>query len=67
MKDLPSNTTADRILDDGVLLFSGAKELPLYGVNISDPGVYRLRIQAKAIQSERPVVMRHTASVVRSG
>lgn len=63
MKDLPSNTTADRILDDGVVLFSGAKELPLYGINVVDPGVYRLRIQAKAVQSERPVVMQLNTGV----
>jgi hypothetical protein len=57
IKDLPSRDTADRILPDGVVLFSGAKGLPLYGVSVSGPWTYRLRIQAKAIQSERPVVM----------
>ncbi len=57
IKDLRSNTTADRILPDGVVLFSGAKGLPLYGVSVSGPATYRLRVQAKAIQSDRPVVM----------
>jgi hypothetical protein len=57
IKDLPSRDTADRVLPDGVVLFSGAKGLPLYGVSVSGPWTYRLRIQAKAIQSERPVVM----------
>ncbi len=56
-KDLRSRDTADRVLPDGVVLFSGAKHLPLYGVSVSGPATYRLRIQAKAIQSERPVVM----------
>ncbi len=57
IKDLPSRGTADHVLPDGVVLFSGAKGLPLYGVSVSGPWTYRLRIQAKAIQSERPVVM----------
>jgi hypothetical protein len=57
IKDLPSHGTADRVLPDGVVLFSGAKGLPLYGVSVSGPWTYRLRIQAKAVQSERPVVM----------
>jgi hypothetical protein len=58
IKDLSSNTTADRILPDGVVLFSAAKGLPLYGVSVSGPNLYRLRIQAKAIQSDHPVVIK---------
>ncbi len=58
IKDLRSKTTADRVLPDGVVLFSGAKTLPLYGSAVPGPGLYRLTIQAKAVQSERPVIMR---------
>ena len=57
IRELRSKTTADRILPDGVVLFSGAKHLPLYGFSVPEPGVYRLRVQAKAIQSDRSVVM----------
>jgi hypothetical protein len=57
IRELRSKTTADRILPDGVVLFSGAKHLPLYGVSVPEPGVYRLRVQARAIQSDRSVVM----------
>ena len=57
IRELRSKTTADRILPDGVVLFSGAKHLPLYGVSVPEPGVYRLRVQANAIQSDRSVVM----------
>ena len=57
IKDLRSRTTADRILPDGVVLFSGAKRLPMYGASVPGPGVYRLRVHVKAIQSVRPVVM----------
>lgn len=62
-KDLPSKSTADRLLPDGAVLFSGAKELPLYGVSVSEPGLYRLRVQAKAIQSDRPIVMQVNGGV----
>jgi hypothetical protein len=57
IKDLRSTTTADRITPEGVVLFSGAKSLPMYGVSVRGPALYRLRIQAKAIQSDRPVIM----------
>lgn len=56
--ELRSRTTADRIVKDGVILFSGAKSLPMYGASVRDPGLYRLRLQVKAVQSEQPVVMR---------
>ena len=62
-KDLRSKDTADRVLPDGVVLFSGAKDLPMYGVSVSGPATYRLRIQAKAIQTERPVVMQVNGGV----
>lgn len=58
MKDLRSNTTADKILEDGVLLFSGAKSLPMYGASVSVPGLYRVRVDVKAVQSDHPVFMR---------
>lgn len=62
-KDLRSKDTADRVLNDGVVLFSGAKDLPLYGVSVSGPSTYRLRVQVQAIQSERPVVMQVNGGV----
>ena len=58
IKDLRSQTTADRVLPDGVILFSGAKSLPLYGASVRDPGLYRLQVDVKAVQSEHPVIMR---------
>jgi hypothetical protein len=63
IKDLASKGTADRILPDGVVLFSGAKELPLYGVSVSGPATYRLRVQVKAVQTELPVVMQFNGGV----
>lgn len=57
IRDLRSNDTADRIDADGVVLFSGAKSLPMYGFAVRGPAAYRLTIQAKAIQTEDPVVM----------
>jgi hypothetical protein len=63
IKDLRSNTTADRILPDGVVLYSGAKHLPLYGASVAEPGVYRLRVQVTAVQSDRPVVMQVNGGV----
>lgn len=63
IKDLRSKTTADRLLPDGVVLFSGAKHLPLYGVSVPEPGLYRLRVQVKAVQSDRPIVMQVNGGV----
>ncbi len=62
-KDLRSSANADRVLDDGVVLFSGAKDLPMYGLSVSGPAQYRLRIQVRAIQSDRPVVMQVNGGV----
>ena len=56
--ELRSKTTADRILDDGVVLFSGAKSLPTYGLSTMGPGLYRLTVDVKAVQSEEPVILR---------
>lgn len=58
IKNLRSKTTADRIEPDGVVLFSGAKSLPMYGASVRGPAEYRLKIRAKAIQTDRPVIMR---------
>lgn len=63
IKDLPSKNTADRILPDGVVLFSGAKHLPLYGVSVTGPFTYRLRVQVKAVQTDQPVVMQFDGGV----
>lgn len=58
MKDARSKGTADRILNDGVLLFSGAKSLPTYGASAPLPGTYRLTAKVKAVQTHEPVIMR---------
>lgn len=57
LKDMISRDTADRIDEDGVVLFSGAKTLPVYGISIRGPAMYRIRFEARAIQSEQPVIM----------
>lgn len=48
---------SERKLADGVVLFSGAKRLPLYDASLQGPGLYRVRMQVRAEQSESPVVM----------
>jgi hypothetical protein len=58
IRDLRSRTTADRVEEDGVVLFSGAKSLPLYGVSVRGPAQYRLQIEVTAIQTAQPLVMR---------
>lgn len=56
-RDLRSKDTADRVDSDGVVLFSGAKSLPMYGVAVQGPAAYRLIFHAKAIQTDKPVIM----------
>lgn len=56
-RDLRSKDTADRVESDGVVLFSGAKSLPMYGVAVKGPAAYRLTFHAKAIQTDKPVIM----------
>jgi hypothetical protein len=48
---------SERTLDDGIVLFSGAKFLPLYGASLPTQGLYRVRVKIRAEQSETPVVM----------
>lgn len=66
MKDLQSSKTADRVLPDGVVLFSGAKHLATYGASVRGPALYRLRMQVKAVQTDRPVVMQVDGGVTGS-
>ena len=56
-KDLRSTDTADRVDDDGVVLFSGAKSLPMYGIAVRGPATYRLTVEVQAIQTDVPIVM----------
>ena len=56
-RDLRSRDTADRIDEDGVVLFSGAKSLPMYGFAVRGPAAYRLTIEAKGIQTDRRIIM----------
>lgn len=48
---------SERKLADGVVLFSGAKRLPLYDMSLLGPGLYRVRMKVRAEQSQSPVVM----------
>jgi hypothetical protein len=49
--------SSERKLSDGVVLFSGAKYLPMYDTSLPAPGLYRVRMKIRAEQSEEPVVM----------
>jgi hypothetical protein len=49
--------SSERKLPDGVVLFSGAKHLPLYDMSLPEPGLYRVRVKVRAEQSQSPVVM----------
>ncbi len=49
--------SSERKLDGGVVLFSGAKRLPLYDASVPAPGLYRIRVNIRAEQSDQPVVM----------
>ncbi|MBC8352678.1 MAG: DUF1592 domain-containing protein [Planctomycetes bacterium] len=49
--------SSERKLSDGVVLFSGAKFLPLYDMSLPGTGLYRVRMKIRAEQSESPVVM----------
>jgi mono/diheme cytochrome c family protein len=57
IRDLSTAETADRVEAEGVVLFSGAKSLPLYGVSVRGPAEYRVRIAARAVQTDRPIIM----------
>ena len=48
---------SERKLSDGIVLFSGAKFLPLYGASMSEKGLYRVRMKVRAEQTDTPVVM----------
>ncbi len=49
--------TQERKLSDGVVLFSGAKFLPMYEVSLPTEGLYQVRMKIRAEQSDSPVVM----------
>lgn len=49
--------SSERKLADGVVLFSGAKFLPMYDTSLPTPGLYRVRMKIRAEQSQEPVVM----------
>ncbi|MFT4550247.1 MAG: hypothetical protein ACI9MB_004224, partial [Verrucomicrobiales bacterium] len=51
-------TKTVRITEDGVVLFnSGYNPSVLRSLNTPGPGLYRVRIQAKAVQTDKPVTM----------
>jgi hypothetical protein len=49
--------SSERKLSDGVVLFSGAKYLPMYDTSLPAPGLYRVRMKIRAEQTDEPVVM----------
>lgn len=58
---LPRGTgDSERKLADGIVLFSGAKHLPLYDASLPGRGLYRVRMKIRAEQSNTPVVMHVT-------
>ena len=48
---------SERTLRDGIVLFSGAKTLPMYGMSLPGKGLYRVQMKVRAVQSDRPVIM----------
>jgi hypothetical protein len=50
-------SSSERKVPGGVVLFSGAKFLPLYDASLPTPGVYRVRVKVRAEQCAEPVVM----------
>lgn len=48
---------SERKLADGVVLYSGAKFLPLYDASLPSAGLYRVRMKIRAEQSDSPVIM----------
>ena len=58
---LPRGTgDSERKLPDGIVLFSGAKHLPLYDASLPGRGLYKVKVQIRAEQSDSPVVMHVT-------
>jgi hypothetical protein len=49
--------SSERKLADGVVLFSGAKFLPMYDASLPSPGLYKVQMKIRAEQSEAPVIM----------
>ena len=49
--------SSERKLAEGVVLFSGAKFLPLYDMSLPSTGLFRIRMKVRAEQSESPVVI----------
>lgn len=48
---------SERKLSDGVVLYSGAKFLPMYDASLPAAGLYRVRMKIRAEQSEAPLIM----------
>ena len=48
---------SERKVAGGVIMFSAAKHLPLYGASAPVAGLYRIRAQVRAEQTTEPVVM----------
>ena len=51
---------SERRLSDGIVLFSGAKHLPLYDASLPGRGLYNVKVQIRAEQSDSPVIMHVT-------
>jgi hypothetical protein len=56
-------TPAKSLTRADVVLSGGAKDLPLYGFSVPGPATHPLRIQAKVLQTDLPVVMQVNGGV----
>ena len=48
---------SEQKLSDGVVLYSGAKFLPMYDASLPAPGLYRVQMKIRAERSDAPVIM----------
>ncbi len=64
-KDFRVVDRADRMTPEGGIVF-GSRPIPVWNSSVSVPGSYRVRIRAKAIHSDEPVVMRVNGGVTGS-
>ncbi len=64
-KDFRVVDRADRMTPEGGIVF-GSRPIPVWNSSVPVPGSYRVRIRAKAVHSDQPVVMRVNGGVTGS-
>ena len=64
-KDFRVVDRADRMTPEGGIVF-GSRPIPVWNSSVSVPASYRVRITAKAVHSDQPVVMRVNGGVTGS-